>query len=184
MFIITLLYYNYNYCLEYEGLAELSMTDPADELLEHYLEGREEGAVYIKKYIKDVLVKCIHFNGSAEDVAKEVTDTFSRLLCVGKPPEQELPRLKAILGSSGPCGKTLSNGEPTFTCSDCALDPTCVMCMECYNASVHCAENHNLEVHTSLGCGMCDCGDEEAWTSVSDVYLISTKQLVPISSLV
>ena len=76
-------------------------------------------------------------------------------------------RLKEMLGPSGVCGKALGHGEPNFSCLDCATDLTCVMCMECYNASEHCANNHNVAVHTSAGNGMCDCGDKEAWKSVS-----------------
>uniref|UniRef100_UPI00398E757E E3 ubiquitin-protein ligase UBR2 n=1 Tax=Pristiophorus japonicus TaxID=55135 RepID=UPI00398E757E len=43
----------------------------------------------------------------------------------------------------------------------CAVDPTCVLCMECFLASVH--REHRYRMTTSGGGGFCDCGDTEAW---------------------
>ncbi|KAK2505994.1 hypothetical protein MC885_004864 [Smutsia gigantea] len=44
---------------------------------------------------------------------------------------------------------------------DCAVDPTCVLCMECFLGSIH--RDHRYRMTTSGGGGFCDCGDTEAW---------------------
>ncbi|XP_075470396.1 E3 ubiquitin-protein ligase UBR1 isoform X2 [Ascaphus truei] len=59
------------------------------------------------------------------------------------------------------CGKVFRGGETTYSCRDCAIDPTCVLCMECFQGSIH--KNHRYKMHTSMGGGFCDCGDAEAW---------------------
>ena len=70
-------------------------------------------------------------------------------------------------------------GEPTYSCRDCGLDPTCVLCVDCFKNSEHgkcrwpTAKSKFLEIiasgfirykmSTSVGGGYCDCGDTEAW---------------------
>ncbi|XP_073494949.1 E3 ubiquitin-protein ligase UBR1 isoform X1 [Phyllobates terribilis] len=61
------------------------------------------------------------------------------------------------------CGKVFRSGEATYSCRDCAIDPTCVLCMDCFQNSIH--RNHRYKMHSSMGGGFCDCGDTEAWKS-------------------
>ncbi|GMT01121.1 hypothetical protein PENTCL1PPCAC_23295, partial [Pristionchus entomophagus] len=61
------------------------------------------------------------------------------------------------------CGYVFKEGEPTFSCRECATDPTCVLCQECFSQSVH--RNHKYRMYTSNGSGYCDCGDPDAWTA-------------------
>ncbi|GMR54164.1 hypothetical protein PMAYCL1PPCAC_24359 [Pristionchus mayeri] len=61
------------------------------------------------------------------------------------------------------CGYVFKEGEPTFSCRECATDPTCVLCQECFSQSVH--RNHKYRMYTSNGSGYCDCGDVDAWTA-------------------
>ncbi|XP_075239180.1 E3 ubiquitin-protein ligase UBR2-like isoform X3 [Convolutriloba macropyga] len=59
------------------------------------------------------------------------------------------------------CGRIFTNGEPHYSCRECSMDPTCVLCRECFQASEH--KTHKYRIGTSGGGGCCDCGDEEAW---------------------
>uniref|UniRef100_A0A5S6L4L3 E3 ubiquitin-protein ligase n=1 Tax=Xenopus tropicalis TaxID=8364 RepID=A0A5S6L4L3_XENTR len=59
------------------------------------------------------------------------------------------------------CGRVFRGGETTYSCRDCAIDPTCVLCMDCFQNSIH--KNHRYKMHSSMGGGFCDCGDTEAW---------------------
>lgn len=43
------------------------------------------------------------------------------------------------------------------------MDPTCVLCAECFRNSEH--KRHKYRMSTSGGGGYCDCGDKEAWKS-------------------
>ena len=59
------------------------------------------------------------------------------------------------------CARLLNPGEATYTCLDCGIDPTCVLCHECFKNSIH--VNCNYRMHSTAGGGCCDCGDPEAW---------------------
>ena len=69
-------------------------------------------------------------------------------------------------------------GEPTYSCRDCGLDPTCVLCVDCFKNSEHgghrfleswnqlhltICSTSRYKMSTSVGGGYCDCGDTEAW---------------------
>uniref|UniRef100_A0A7E4W1J9 E3 ubiquitin-protein ligase n=1 Tax=Panagrellus redivivus TaxID=6233 RepID=A0A7E4W1J9_PANRE len=60
------------------------------------------------------------------------------------------------------CGKLFKNGDPTYTCKECAADDTCVLCHECFKQSAH--AKHKYRMHSSSGGGYCDCGDDQAWS--------------------
>ncbi|PIK60202.1 putative E3 ubiquitin-protein ligase UBR2-like [Apostichopus japonicus] len=56
-----------------------------------------------------------------------------------------------------------AHGTCLLSYRDCALDPTCVLCIDCFQRSGH--KKHRYKMNTSGGGGYCDCGDAEAWTS-------------------
>lgn len=58
------------------------------------------------------------------------------------------------------CRRVLKPGDVTFSCNDCGLDGTCVVCIDCFHKSAH--KDHNYRMYNSEG-GCCDCGDIEAW---------------------
>lgn len=59
------------------------------------------------------------------------------------------------------CRRLLKAGDVTFSCNDCGLDGTCVVCIDCFHKSAH--KDHNYKMSNSEGGGCCDCGDIEAW---------------------
>eukprot|EP00043_Microstomoeca_roanoka_P001100 m.30863 g.30863 ORF g.30863 m.30863 type:complete len:1739 (-) comp10649_c0_seq1:206-5422(-) len=75
--------------------------------------------------------------------------------------EEALDYLKSFNSPPVRCGHLFGNGEPTYTCGECGVDPTCVLCHACFMQSEH--RNHQFSVHISHGGGCCDCGDQEAW---------------------
>ncbi|KAM9356224.1 E3 ubiquitin-protein ligase UBR1 isoform 2-T2 [Pholidichthys leucotaenia] len=79
----------------------------------------------------------------------------------GEDPEEGLEKLKQGSTSSQLCGRVFEDGETVYSCRDCAIDPTCVLCMNCFEDSVH--KSHRYKMHASSGGGFCDCGDVEAW---------------------
>ncbi|KAM9365047.1 LOW QUALITY PROTEIN: E3 ubiquitin-protein ligase UBR2 [Pholidichthys leucotaenia] len=80
---------------------------------------------------------------------------------LGEEPEVGLARLQENNRPSPLCGHVFKVGEPTYSCRECAADPTCVLCMQCFLGSVH--RDHRYRMTTSGGGGFCDCGDGEAW---------------------
>ena len=48
------------------------------------------------------------------------------------------------------CGKIFAANEPTYTCKDCAADPTCVFCGDCFRNSAHTQHNYRVSIKTDL----------------------------------
>ncbi|XP_038596898.1 E3 ubiquitin-protein ligase UBR1 [Tachyglossus aculeatus] len=97
-----------------------------------------------------------------EELAQKFLLTPLEWCLFGEDPAVCLERLKQH-GAFQLCGKVFKAGETTYSCRDCAIDLTCVLCMDCFQNSVH--KNHHYKMHTSTGGGFCDCGDTEAWKS-------------------
>ncbi|KAF3844844.1 hypothetical protein F7725_008007 [Dissostichus mawsoni] len=81
----------------------------------------------------------------------------------GEDPQEGLEKLKQGSTSSQLCGRVFKEGETVYSCRDCAIDPTCVLCMDCFQDSVHKTHRYKVGMHASSGGGFCDCGDVEAW---------------------
>ncbi|KAK4688583.1 hypothetical protein P7C73_g1533, partial [Tremellales sp. Uapishka_1] len=66
------------------------------------------------------------------------------------------PRLGAI------CGRLMQRFERSYTCRTCSKDTSCVLCVDCFQASQH--EGHDVLFGQSFGfAAACDCGDLNAW---------------------
>lgn len=76
-------------------------------------------------------------------------------------PNETLKHLKALATPTSLCGRVFHMGEATYSCKDCGQDSTCVLCRDCFKASVH--QQHRYKINQSVGGGYCDCGDREAW---------------------
>ena len=77
-------------------------------------------------------------------------------------PLDAIAEFKKLERPSGFCGRIFKTQQFTYSCRDCAVDATCVMCSECFNNSIH--TKCNYKMNQSSGGGCCDCGDPEAWT--------------------
>ncbi|KAJ9057694.1 E3 ubiquitin-protein ligase ubr1 [Entomophthora muscae] len=60
------------------------------------------------------------------------------------------------------CGKLFEKNEPVYSCINCSMDPTCVLCAACFESTDHTGHDVRIHLHTS-GYGCCDCGDSEAF---------------------
>ncbi|KAM9476389.1 E3 ubiquitin-protein ligase UBR2 isoform 2-T2 [Clarias gariepinus] len=106
-------------------------------------------------------------------------------LC-GEEPSTGLAKLEQNNQPSQLCGHVFKVGEPTYSCRECAADPTCVLCMQCFLGSVH--KEHRYRMTTSGGGGFCDCGDTEAWKKGSycqkhEPNISDSSQEDPLASL-
>ncbi|XP_044730986.1 E3 ubiquitin-protein ligase UBR2 isoform X2 [Chrysoperla carnea] len=118
------------------------------------------------------------FNGNClewcHDEAKAQKLLFSILeefICNGDP-QEVLAKLTQLHKPPSVCGRVFKMGEPTYSCRQCGMDGTCVLCVDCFKQSAH--RNHKYKMGTSSGGGCCDCGDDEAWKSepYCDIHLI------------
>ncbi|XP_012287219.1 E3 ubiquitin-protein ligase UBR2 [Orussus abietinus] len=101
-------------------------------------------------------------------------DTLEEFICNGNP-QDVLKKLSQMDNPPSFCGRVFKMGEPTYSCRECGLDPTCVLCVNCFKQSAH--RNHKYKMGTSGGGGCCDCGDTEAWKNepFCDIHLAGTQ---------
>uniref|UniRef100_A0A674MHK8 E3 ubiquitin-protein ligase n=1 Tax=Takifugu rubripes TaxID=31033 RepID=A0A674MHK8_TAKRU len=122
--------------------------------------------VELLRYLKEQVPQnfCLKTEPSPEEEDEFMqVDLLHPLECFlfGEDPREGLEKLKQGCSSPQLCGRVFKEGETVYSCRDCAIDPTCVMCMDCFQGSVH--KGHRYKMHPSSGGGFCDCGDVEAW---------------------
>ncbi|KAL1546338.1 RING-type E3 ubiquitin transferase [Salvia divinorum] len=76
-------------------------------------------------------------------------------------PEVALEQLAKMSDNErGVCGAVWGNNDIAYRCRTCEHDPTCAICVPCFENGNH--KNHDYSViYTGGGC--CDCGDITAW---------------------
>ncbi|XP_017004407.2 E3 ubiquitin-protein ligase UBR1 isoform X2 [Drosophila takahashii] len=102
-------------------------------------------------------LKCMFKEALAKE---EIIDVLVEFM-LGDNPASALEKLRLEGNTATVCGKVFKNGEPTYSCRECGVDPTCVLCVNCFKRSAH--RFHKYKMSTSGGGGCCDCGDDEAW---------------------
>ncbi|EDV38316.2 uncharacterized protein Dana_GF21816, isoform D [Drosophila ananassae] len=102
-------------------------------------------------------LKCMFKEALAKE---EMIDVLVEFI-LGDNPATALEKLRLEGNTATVCGKVFKNGEPTYSCRECGVDPTCVLCVNCFKRSAH--RFHKYKMSTSGGGGCCDCGDDEAW---------------------
>uniref|UniRef100_A0A668W7K6 E3 ubiquitin-protein ligase n=1 Tax=Oreochromis aureus TaxID=47969 RepID=A0A668W7K6_OREAU len=134
------------------------------ELSKEWQEAADSRAALLS-YLKEQVPQIFCLKDSSPQEEEELMQ--SRLLhplecfLFGEDPQEGLEKLKQGSTSSHLCGRVFKEGETVYSCRDCAIDPTCVLCMDCFQDSVH--KSHRYKMHASSGGGFCDCGDVEAW---------------------
>lgn len=95
----------------------------------------------------------------------------------GDNPETVLAKIRTEENASTVCGRVFKMNEPFYSCRECGMDPTCVLCVNCFKQSAH--RHHKYKMGTSAGGGCCDCGDNEAWKQdhYCDEHKVSTSAL-------
>ncbi|EDV92119.1 GH24736 [Drosophila grimshawi] len=102
-------------------------------------------------------VKCMFKESLAKE---EIIDVIVEFM-LNENPVTALEKLRMEGNTATVCGKVFKNGEPTYSCRECGVDPTCVLCVNCFKRSAH--RFHKYKMSSSGGGGCCDCGDDEAW---------------------
>ncbi|XP_031252609.1 E3 ubiquitin-protein ligase PRT6 [Pistacia vera] len=74
-------------------------------------------------------------------------------------PEKVLKKLSKI-GQRGVCGAVWGNNDIAYRCRTCEHDPTCAICVPCFQNGNHKDHDYSI-IYTGGGC--CDCGDVTAW---------------------
>ncbi|XP_031435449.1 E3 ubiquitin-protein ligase UBR2 isoform X1 [Clupea harengus] len=117
---------------------------------------------HLARYVPQIYCQGPNLNPQSEELLAQLLlqSPLEWYLC-GEDPSTGLAKLEQNNQPSQLCGHVFKVGEPTYSCRECAADPTCVLCMQCFLGSVH--KEHRYRMTTSGGGGFCDCGDTEAW---------------------
>ncbi|XP_065854552.1 E3 ubiquitin-protein ligase PRT6 [Euphorbia lathyris] len=81
------------------------------------------------------------------------------LMFLGEP-AAALKNLAKISSGRGVCGSVWGNNDIAYRCRTCEHDPTCAICVPCFQNGNHKDHDYSI-IYTGGGC--CDCGDATAW---------------------
>ncbi|XWS59815.1 hypothetical protein CRYUN_Cryun08bG0154300 [Craigia yunnanensis] len=82
------------------------------------------------------------------------------LMFLGEPVNALNILAKSSIGQHGVCGAVWGLNDIAYTCRTCEHDPTCAICVPCFQNGNHKDHDYSI-IYTGSGC--CDCGDETAW---------------------
>lgn len=132
-----------------------------------YLERLQPGlTAYYKdnKFQLPNLVAAILFTDDTNDVESahfQESMVWLQWLMFEGDPEPVLKNLaSSSLGQRGVCGAVWGNNDIAYRCRTCEHDPTCAICVPCFQNGNHRDHDYSI-IYTGGGC--CDCGDVTAW---------------------
>lgn len=122
---------------------------------------KEHWRLWVPKLLSpDPNGNCLEWNFDEERTQKILFDSLEEFICNGDP-QEIFKSLSQMENPPSVCGRVFKMGEPTYNCRECAMDASCVFCVDCFKKSPH--RLHKYKMGTSNGGGCCDCGDIEAW---------------------
>ncbi|CAG9856266.1 unnamed protein product [Phyllotreta striolata] len=149
---------------QFAGLASKIVASWQDQFEKHLLSHvyfEEVWRIYVPSiYSPPLNESCLNWNFNEELAQEILLNTLDRFICNGDP-EIVFKQLDNLNKSASVCGRVFKLGEPAYSCRECGMDGTCVLCIECFKHSEH--RHHKYKMGTSRGGGCCDCGDPEAW---------------------
>lgn len=136
---------------------------------------KEHWRIWVPKiYSPEPNGNCLDWSFDEEKAQKVLYNTLEEFIC-NDDPQVVLKQLSQMDNPPSICGKVFKIGEPTYSCRECGMDSTCVLCVDCFKQSAH--RNHKYKMGTSNGGGCCDCGDTEAWKNepFCKIHLVGTQ---------
>uniref|UniRef100_A0A1W7R9B1 E3 ubiquitin-protein ligase n=1 Tax=Hadrurus spadix TaxID=141984 RepID=A0A1W7R9B1_9SCOR len=112
-------------------------------------------------YSPPVDCNCLNLTYDEKKAERLLFTPLERLVTHSNDPQKVFEEIRNVERPPTLCGRVFKAGEPTYSCRDCGLDPTCVLCVDCFKNSAH--KMHRYKMSMSGGGGYCDCGDEGAW---------------------
>lgn len=91
---------------------------------------------------------------------RESQDWLKWLMFEGEPAAALRHLSKMSVGQRGVCGAVWGNNDVAYRCRTCEHDPTCAICVPCFQNGNHKDHDYSI-IYTGGGC--CDCGDITAW---------------------
>lgn len=104
---------------------------------------------------------CLNLTYDEQKAEHLLFNPLERFITQSNEPKKVFEEIRNVECPPTLCGRVFKANEPTYSCRDCGLDPTCVLCVDCFKNSAH--KTHRYKMSMSSGGGYCDCGDEGAW---------------------
>ncbi|PSN37650.1 E3 ubiquitin-protein ligase UBR2 [Blattella germanica] len=136
---------------------------------------KEHWRIWVPKiYSPEPNGSCLDWSFDEAKAQEVLFDTLEQFICNGDP-QEVLTKLSQMDSPPSVCGRVFRMGEPTYSCRECGMDSTCVLCVDCFKQSAH--RHHKYKMGTSSGGGCCDCGDTEAWRTepFCDIHLAGSE---------
>lgn len=111
-------------------------------------------------YSPSINESCLNWAFNEDEAVRILFHPLQEFIFNGDP-AVVLNQLRKYEKQDSICGRVFKMGEPTYSCRECGMDNTCVLCVDCFKKSEH--RLHKYKMGTSGGGGCCDCGDKEAW---------------------
>lgn len=99
-----------------------------------------------------LLTRLLSIASSNESVIQQILQAGVGLMFNGQPPGE---------AKSSVCGRTWGPGAMAYRCSDCQMNSSSCICVDCFKHGNH--EGHDYRLYSSGYGGCCDCGDPAAW---------------------
>lgn len=99
-------------------------------------------------------------NISVKELSEESILWLQWLMFDGDPQESMSSLAQSGDGQRAVCGAVWGQNDLAYRCRTCEQDPTCAICVPCFQNGNHKDHDYNI-MYTGGGC--CDCGDETAW---------------------
>ncbi|TVU21867.1 hypothetical protein EJB05_31538 [Eragrostis curvula] len=100
-------------------------------------------------------------NSSSSGDAYSESLSWLQWLMFNNEPEAMLDDLeRSSEGERAVCGSVWGQNDLAYRCRTCENDPTCAICVPCFQNGDHKDHDYNI-MYTGGGC--CDCGDATAW---------------------
>lgn len=91
---------------------------------------------------------CSNWRFDEELAQKILFNVLEEFICNGSL-SSFLSKLSEMDKPSSVCGRVFKLGEPTYSCRECGMDNTCVLCVDCFKNSDH--KFHKYKMGTSQG---------------------------------
>jgi E3 ubiquitin-protein ligase UBR2 len=85
-----------------------------------------------KLYSPSINCDCLNISYNENEAKNQLIIPLERFITGVRSPETIFSKLNQIDDPPTLCGRVFKSGEPTYSCRDCGLDPTCVLCVECF----------------------------------------------------
>ncbi|XP_073266120.1 E3 ubiquitin-protein ligase PRT6 isoform X1 [Populus alba] len=105
------------------------------------------------------LVSKKHASQTMKSCFRECMVWLQWLMFLGEP-AVALKNLSKMSAGRGVCGAVWGNNDIAYRCQTCEHDPTCAICVPCFQNGNHKDHDYSI-IYTNGGC--CDCGDVTAW---------------------